>query len=158
MQVRLKQKLVSFAAIAFVVLIVGGFFLNAAGLFGGSGSAPISNVISSQPQSTNPTPYLFNPTEFTCFDGTPEAFNFTVKVDLSDGMSSTEASATAATLYAHELEQYNFQVKSVQNTAGGCWTVNLLWNPVTNGAPDANHYFNVHLNATDRTATYDRSY
>ena len=121
MQVRLKQKLVSFAAIAFVVLIVGGFFLNAAGLFGGSGSAPMSNVISSQPQSTNPTPHSYEPAEFTCFAGTSNAFNFTAYIDSSGGMSSKEATATAASLYANELEQYNFQIKLVQNTGEGCW-------------------------------------
>jgi hypothetical protein len=101
-------------------------------------------------------------TNFTCHAGSEYAFVFPVEVNLSDGMDSEEATIVARRLYETEMNQTNYEVKSVQSDGDGAWMVFLLWG---SGTPRANgelenhsHYFNVHVNATDRTVEYDRCY
>ena len=96
---------------------------------------------------------LFNDStkaNFTCNAGTEYAFDFSVGVNLNDGMDSSEATLVAITLFEHEIKDKDYEVKETQPNGDGTWTVYLLW--------DGNHYFNVHVNATDRTVEYDRCY
>ncbi len=132
------------AILAFsLTLIIGALSAVAMGLFGGA--------------------VLFTTdVDFTCHEGSEYAFVFSVKVDLNDGMDSGEAEAVARCLYEVDMNQTNYEVKSVQSNGDGTWTVFLLWGSAT---PRANgelenhsHYYNVHVNATDRTVEYDRCY
>ena len=98
--------------------------------------------------------------DFTCHAGREYAFVFPVEVDLSDGMDSVEATAVARCLYEFDMNQTNYEVKSVQPDGEGAWTVFLLWGSVSPKGELENHshYYNVHISATDRTVEYDRCY
>jgi len=87
---------------------------------------------------------------FTCHAGTEYAFTFAVEVDLSDGLSSAEATLVATSLFKHEMKKSNYTVKSTQSNMDGAWTVYLNW--------DGSHYFNVHVNPSNRTVEYERCY
>ena len=87
---------------------------------------------------------------FTCNAGTEYAFDFSVGVNLTDGMDGSEATSVATALFEHELKDHVYEVKETQLNDDGTWTVYLLW--------DGNHYFNVHVNAANRTVEYDRCY
>lgn len=87
---------------------------------------------------------------FTCNAETEYAFDFPVEVNLKDGMESSEATSVAIALFKHELKDHDYLIKETQPNGEDAWTVYLLW--------DGNHYFNVHVNATDRTVEYDRCY
>jgi hypothetical protein len=175
---RLRIKITAIVAAFFSLLIFTGLFLGSTGFFDGSKSIA-ENIMSPTPNQTNPpeqtpptptqvpiptptsTPEpapVAVPVEFTCDAGTKYAFTFIVNVNLGDGMSSDEAIAVAGSLYEHELKQQNYEVKSVQCDGGDCWTVYLLWGSVSpSGEIESHgHYFNVHVNATSRTVSYDR--
>ena len=137
-----KSKL---AILAFSLMLVIGALsaVVVAGLFGGVGLSTTD-------------------VDFTCHAGSKYTFVFSVRVDLSDGMDSGEAEAVARRLYEVTMNQTNYEVKSVESNGDGAWTVYLLWG---SAAPRANgelenhsHYYNVHVNATDRTVEYDRCY
>jgi hypothetical protein len=100
--------------------------------------------------------------DFTCHESSEYAFVFPVKVDLSDGMDSDEAIVVARCLYEVCMNQTNYEVKSVQSSGDGVWTVYLLWgsdSPRASGElENRSHYFNVHVNVADRTVEYDRCY
>ncbi|MCW4003821.1 MAG: hypothetical protein NWE95_07920 [Candidatus Bathyarchaeota archaeon] len=87
---------------------------------------------------------------FTCNACTKYAFDFSVGVNLNDGMDSSEATLVAIALFEHEMNDKEYAVKETKSNSDGIWTVYLLW--------DGNHYFNVHVNATARTVEYDRCY
>jgi hypothetical protein len=87
---------------------------------------------------------------FTCNAGTEYEFTFAVEVDLSDGMSSAEATLAATSLFKHEIKHSSYTVKSTQSNGDGTWTVYLNW--------DGSHYFNVHVNPSNRTVEYERCY
>ncbi|MGD6806325.1 MAG: hypothetical protein ACQCN4_05140 [Candidatus Bathyarchaeia archaeon] len=98
--------------------------------------------------------------DFTCHAGSEHAFVFSVEVDLSDGMDSGEATAVARCLYEFNMNQTNYEVKSVEPDGEGAWTVFLLWGSVSPKGELENHshYYNVHINIDDRTVDYDRCY
>jgi hypothetical protein len=98
--------------------------------------------------------------DFTCHAGTEYAYVFPVPIDLSDGMDSDEAITVAGSLYESNMNQTNYEVKSVESTAEGSWTVYLLWGAITPKGEVENHshFYNVHINATTRTVDYDRCY
>ncbi|GEM_PF-2254276 len=97
---------------------------------------------------------------FVCHAGTEYEFAFPVKIDLSDGMNADEAEAVARCLYETTMNQTNYEVKAVESNSDGTWTVFLLWGAIylTGEEENHGHYFNVHVNATDKTASYERCY
>ena len=127
----------------------------------------IANLFAGDNQSdlnapSNPIGLVLNDGEesFACHAGTPYEFAFPVKVDLSDGMNSDEAEAVVRCLYETTMNQTNYEIKEVSSNSDGAWTVFLLFGSVS---PDGyvenhNHYYNVHVNATDKTVRYDRCY
>jgi hypothetical protein len=133
------------AILAFSLMLVIGVLsvAVAAGLFGGDNLAAKVEAVN-----------------FTCHAGSEYAFVFTVEVDLSNGMSSDEATAVARCLYEFNMNQTNYEVKSVQSDGEGAWTVFLLWGSVSAKGDLEKHsyYYNIHINTGDRTVEYDRCY
>lgn len=116
----------------------------------GSGPRVLGDVEKSDREAVN----------FTCYAGCEYEFAFPVKVDLSDGMNADEAEKVARCLYEVNMNQTNYEVKNVQSNSDGTWTVFLLWGSASpNGElENHSHYYNVYVNATDRTVEYDRCY
>jgi hypothetical protein len=87
-------------------------------------------------------------------------FKFSVPVNLSDGMDSSEATLVASRLFEYNMKHKNYEVKETQANGDGTWTVYLLWGSVSASGQVENHshYYNVHVNVTDRTVEYDRCY
>ena len=128
-----------------LILVVVSVFVFAAGLFNDPTKAGSELNSLSQQETVNA-----QAVNFTCHAGTEYAFEFPVRVDLSDGMDSAEATLVGTSLYEFNMKQKNYEVKETLANDDGTWTVYLLW--------DGNHYYNVHVNATDRTVEYDRCY
>jgi len=141
--------------LAFAVATVG-LSIVAAGLFGDddfSADSELANLRNQQ-ESNVPEAVIF-----TCHAGSEYAFNFSVRIDLSDGMYKDEAVLVATSLYEHNMKQTNYEVKLAQAHEDGTWTVYLLWGSVSGGEiENHSHYYNVHVNPTNRTVEYDRCY
>ncbi|MDR0470739.1 MAG: hypothetical protein LBH79_03290 [Nitrososphaerota archaeon] len=132
--------------------LIGGVIAN---LFAGDETSDLNTP-------SNPLDLVLSDDEelFTCHTGSEYEFAFPVKVDLSDGMNAAEAEAVARSLYETTMNQTNYEVKEVKSNSDDTWTVFLLWGSVS---PDGyveghNHYYNVHVNAADKTVRYDRCY
>ncbi|MDR0460141.1 MAG: hypothetical protein LBH62_01695 [Nitrososphaerota archaeon] len=97
---------------------------------------------------------------FTCNADSEYEFSFSVNVDLSDGMNANEAEIVARCLYETTMSQTDYEVKDVASNREGIWTVFLLWGSVSPDGEMENHshYYNVHVNAIDRTVEYDRCF
>ncbi len=133
--------LVSFAMATVCLSMVAAVF------FGGDDLSASSdlNSLRSQQESDGAGAIVF-----TCHAGTEYAFTFAVEVDLSDGMDSSEATLVATSLYEFEMKKDNYTVKSTQDNGDGTWMVFLNW--------DGSHYYNAHVNPTNRTVEYERCY
>jgi hypothetical protein len=118
----------------------------AAVLFGGDDFSAGSNLANLSRQESGGAQAV----NFTCHAGSEYAFTFAVEVDLSDGMNSSEATLVATSLYEFEMKKDNYTVKSTQDNGDGTWMVFLNW--------DGSHYYNVHVNPTNRTVEYSRCY
>ena len=118
-----------------------------------------ANTSTSITDSQNASVAILEPVNFTCKVGSHYEFNVTVKVDLSDGMNSTEAVMVAREIFEHELNA-NYAVKSAEADDSGVWTVDLSWEyDLPSGKPEVlSHYFDVTINPQVQTVTYSRCY
>jgi hypothetical protein len=100
------------------------------------------------------------PVDFTCNARSAYAFNVTVYIDLNDGMDQTEAKIVAEAIINHELISAVHEFKSANVSDSGIWTVNFSWGAIRpDGSQESlGHYFDVTINVSDRTVTYDRCY
>jgi hypothetical protein len=117
------------------------------------------NASTSITGSKNDSAVIFESVNFACNAGSPYEFTVTVKIDLSDGMNSTEAVMVAREIFEHELNA-TYAVKSAEADDAGVWTVDLSWEfDLPSGKPEVlNHFFDVTINPLDQTVTYSRCY
>ena len=161
------KRLATILAIAAAVVLIAS--LPFSGLFALSpdpstqpSPTPTETPPSPTPTATpSPTPIPI-PADFTCYDG-GSAFTVAVDVDLNDGMDRDEAVAVATTILKHELTDPLYELKSAQ-LQGDIWTVDFNWEYKTLvtlpdgsiGTLGLGHFFDVTVNAQNRTASYSR--
>lgn len=93
--------------------------------------------------------------EFTCQPNSNYPFAVSAYVDLEDGMTKTEAALIATKVFAHEMTNAKFTLKSATVDDTGIWTVKFSWGI---GQESLSHYFNVEINPFNQTAAYSRYY
>ena len=93
--------------------------------------------------------------DFTCQPDSNYPFTVSAHVDLEDGMGKTEAVLVAAKVFAHEMTNAKFALKSATVDDAGVLTVKFSWGI---GQESLSHYFNVEINPLNQIATYSRCY
>ena len=99
--------------------------------------------IATQPMNYSPQP------------SASQSFTVIARVDLSDGMSYSEAISVAQSVFTHKMQNAAYTVNSAASNYEGIWTVNLSWGTIMYGQPGAlSHVFSVQIEPFNQTATY----
>ncbi len=99
--------------------------------------------------------YKYEINDFTCQPNSNYPFTVSVHVDSEDGITKTEAVLVATKVFAHEMTNAKFVLKSATVVDSGVWTVKFSWGI---GQEPLSHYFNVEINPLNQIATYSRCY
>ncbi len=65
--------------------------------------------------------------DFACQPNSNYPFTVSAHVDLEDGMTRTEAVLVATKVFAHEMTNAKFTLKSATVDDAGVWTVKFSW-------------------------------